>query len=128
MSTCLIHASKPFRIALILVLTWLLSAWTCTATVGFNSCLGVVPQPQIIALWPDTISADAESVDLTVEGRDFVSQSEILWNGNALPTRFVDSSHLQATITQQTFEWFGGSAGNTVLISVISPTSNSVAL
>lgn len=126
MSTCLVHLSKPFRLVLLLLLTWLSSAWTCSVFFGFNSCPEALLQPQIIALLPDTISADADSVALTVDGSDFVSQSEILWNGNVLATAFVDSSHLQATITQQTFASFGGSAGKTVLISVISPASSFV--
>jgi hypothetical protein len=102
MSTCLVHASKPFQIALILALTSLLPAWTCTVIIGFNSCPGAVAEPQIIALLPDRISADADSVDLTVDGSGFVSQSEILWNGSPLSTTFVDLRHLRATITQQT--------------------------
>ena len=47
-------------------------------------------------------------------------QSQILWSGNALQTTFLDSRHLQATITKQTFESFGGSVGSTVQIPVMS--------
>jgi len=59
-----------------------------------------------------------------VDGSGFVSQSEILWNGNPLQTAFVDSRHLQTTITQQTLDSFGGSVGTNVLISVVSPQSD----
>ena len=121
MSTCLVHASKPFRIAFVLVLTSLLPAWTCTAIVGFTSCPGSVTQPQIVSLSPDSISADTDSATLTVNGSGFLSTSQILWNGNSLPTTFIDSSHLRATITQQTFKSFGGAVGSNVLISVMSP-------
>jgi len=38
----------------------------------------------------------------------------------------MDSRHLQATITQQTFDSFGGSAGNSVQISVRSQESTVV--
>jgi hypothetical protein len=124
MSTCLVHASKTSRIALILVLTWLSSAWTCSVFLGFHSCLESLPQPQIIALLPDTISEDEAPVLLTVDGSGFVSQSEILWNGHPLQTMFMDSGLLKTTITQRTFESFGGSAGNSVLISVMSPESD----
>jgi|SRR5579885_1657206 len=126
MSICLIHASKPFRIGFVLVLTLLLPAWTCTAIGGFNSCPGAVSEPQLVALTPNTISADDNSVDLTVEGSGFVSRSEILWNGNPLPTTFVDSHQLRSTITRQTFQSFGGSAGSNVLISVMSPATTFV--
>jgi hypothetical protein len=116
-------ACKPYCIALVLVLPPLISAWTCSSIVNFKSCPGAVPQPQLTALSPDTISPDADSVPLTVDGKAFVYQSQILWSGNPPQTKFLDSDHLQATITQQTFESYGGSAGGSALISVMSPGS-----
>jgi hypothetical protein len=121
MTSCLDRVSKPYRIAFILVLTLLLPAWTCSF--GFQSCLADVQQPHINSLSPDNIPGDTNSVLLTVTGSDFIPQSEILWNRNRLQTTYVDSGRLQATITQQTFQEFGGSAGNNVLISVDSRTS-----
>ncbi len=124
MCSSLANRYKPFspiRIALIAVLTLLLSGWTCSAM--FLSCQGVVVQPQITSLLPDTIPSDAESVLLTVGGSGFTPQSQIMWNGNALQTMFMDSQHLQTTITQQTFDSFGGSAGSSVQISVSSQGS-----
>jgi hypothetical protein len=122
--SCVANPGKRFpslRIALIAMLTLLLCGWTtCTAIVNFSSCPGTVPQPQITALSPDTIPADSQSVLLIVSGSDFVPQSHIMWNGNPLQTSFVDSHHLQATITQQTFDSFGGSAGSSVQISATS--------
>jgi hypothetical protein len=118
MRSSLANPCKPFRlicIALIAALTLLLSGWTCSAI--FISCQGVVAQPQITSLSPDTVSSDAESV-LTVEGSGFAPQSQIMWNGNALPTTFTDSRHVETTITPQTFEFFGGSPGGSVQISV----------
>jgi len=130
MRSRLVHPCKPFpwvRIALVTLLTLLLSGWTtCTAIVGFGTCPSTVPQPILISLSPDTVSDDGESVSLDLDGSDFVPQSEIMWNGNALQTRFVDSRHLQATITQQTFASFGGSAGNSAQISVRSQESTVV--
>ena len=115
--------SLPIRLALVGVLTLLSSGWTCG--VFFVSCQGVGTQPQITSLSPDTISSDVETVVLTVEGSGFASQSQILWNGNALETTLMDSHHLQATITQQTFDSFGGSAGSNVQISARSQGSDS---
>jgi len=110
--------------ACIAALTLLLSGWTtCSAIVDFNSCEGSVPQPQITSLSPGAIPVDATSVLLTVNGSDFVSQSRIMWNGSPLQTTFTDSRHLQTTITQQTFNSFGGSAGSSVQISVRSQGS-----
>ena len=110
------------RIALLTASTLLLSGWTCG--VFFVSCLGVA-QPQIASVSPDAISSDAELVLLTVEGTGFTPQSQIMWNSNALPTTLMDSHHLQTTITQQTFDSFGGSAGSSVQISVRSQESAS---
>jgi len=124
MSSCLVHAFKPCRVAFVLAVTCLLSAWTCTAIVNLNGCDSVL-QPNIASLSPDTVSTNGTSVLLTVSGTDFVSNSQILWNGHALPTTHVDSGHLQSTITQQTFDSFGGSPGNDVLISVESFTTGS---
>ena len=114
-------ACKLYGIAFVLILPLLISAWTCSSIVNFKSCPGAVPQPQMFALSPDTISADAVSVPLTVKGNGFVDRSQILWNGNPLQTTFLDSDHLQATITQQTFESYGGAASGFASITVMSP-------
>lgn len=127
MRSCLVNPCKPFplvRIAFVVALTLLLSSWTtCSAMIDFNSCPGAVPQPQITSLSPGSIPGDAESVLLTVNGSGFAPQSQILWNGSSLQTTFTDSRHLQTTITQQTFDSFGGSAGSSVQISVRSQGS-----
>jgi hypothetical protein len=111
-------SNLSIRIALIAVLTLLLSGWTCSAL--FISCQGVGSQLQIDSLLPDAIPNDAESVVLLVHGSGFTPHSQIRWNGNTIQTTFMDSQDLQTTITQQTFESFGGSAGGSVQISVSS--------
>jgi hypothetical protein len=127
MWSCLVYPCEPFpsvRIAFLALLTMLLSGWTtCTAIVNFNNCTDMVPQPQITSLSPDSIPGDAESVLLIVNGSGFVPQSQIMWNGNPLQTAFGGSRQLQATITRQTFDSFGGSAGSSVQISVRSQGS-----
>ena len=126
MRSSLVNPCKPFpwiRIALIAVLTLLLSGWTCRAM--FESCQGLVPQAQIASLSPSNIPSDVGSVLLTVDGSGFTPQSQIMWNGSSLETRFTDSRHLETTITQQTFDSFGGSAGSSVQISVRSQGSGS---
>jgi hypothetical protein len=128
MRSCLIQSAKPFpwlRIGFVAALALTLSGWTCTAIIGFNSCLGVPTTPQITLLSPSAVSVSTDSV-LTVRGSGFVPQSQILWNGNALLTKFVDSQHLQAPITQLTFTQFGGAFGSNVLISVNSPATATV--
>ena len=130
MRSCLVHPCKPFpliRIALIAALTLLLCGWsTCTAMVDFKSCQGSIPQPQLASLSPGAVPGDTTSVLLIVNGNNFVPQSQIMWNGNAMLTTFMDSSHLQTTITQQTFNSFGGAAGGSVQIFVRSVASGGV--
>jgi hypothetical protein len=105
------------RLALIALLTFLSSGWTCS--VFYQSCQGV-GQVRITAISPDAISIDADSVPLTGEGDGFTSASQIMWNSNALPTKLIDSHHLQTTVTQETFIAFGGGIGNNVQISTSS--------
>jgi len=84
----------------------------------FESCQGV-SQSQIRSLSPGSIPSDTNSVPLIVEGSGFTPHSQIMWNGSTLDTMFIDSHHLQTTITQETFESFGG--GTSAQISVGSP-------
>jgi hypothetical protein len=107
------------RIAFLVILTLLLAAWgTCNTMVDFNSCQSTQPMAQLTSLSPGAIAGNSDSVLLTANGSGFTSQSQILWNGSALPTIFMDSHDLQTTITQQTFASFGGSSGSSVQISV----------
>jgi len=118
MRSSLINLCKrfsPIRIALIAALILLSSGWTCSGM--FQSCQGV-SQAQINSISPDNIQGDATSVPLTVYGSGFTPHSQIMWNGSTLETTFIDSRHLQTTITQRTFESFGGSAGSSVQIAV----------
>jgi hypothetical protein len=107
------------RIAFLVVLALLVAGWgTCNVMVDFNSCQGVQHMAQLTSLSPGAIPGNSESVLLTLNGSDFTPQSQILWDSSALPTVFMDSHHLQTTITQQTFASFGGSSGSSVQISV----------
>lgn len=123
MRSYLVDTRKLFpsvRIALVAVLTLLLSGWaSCSG--AFVSCPSAVQRPQITSLSPGAIPGDANSVPLTVTGSGFTRQSQILWNGSWLETTFKDSRHVEATVTQDTFASFGGSAGSTVQISVAGP-------
>lgn len=130
MRSYLVDPRKPFswmRVAMVAFVTLLLSGWTtCSGISNFGSCPGAVPMPQIASLSPDVFPGNSGAVLLIVNGSGFVPQSQIIWNGTALQTTVTDSSHLQATITQQTFDNFGGSAGSSVPISVQSQGSAAV--
>jgi len=117
---------KPYRIALVLALGALLSAWTCTAVVNLDNCRDAVPHPQIGALSLNPISADIVSGVLSVEGMGFCSPIRDPVEQIHCQPRSSISRHLQATVTQRTFDSFGGSAGESVLISVVSSGNNSV--
>jgi hypothetical protein len=108
---------SPIRIALVAALVLLSSGWTCSGL--FLSCQGV-SQAQVKSISPGNIPRDADSVPLMVTGSGFTRQSQIMWNRSTLETTFIDSRHLQTTITQDTFNDFGGSAGSRVQISVAS--------
>lgn len=111
------------RIVSLAVLTMVLSGWTtCNAMFFFNGCQSSAPQ--LVSFSPRTISSETASTVLTLSGANFTSQSQIMWNGNALPTAFINAGTLQTTITQQTFATFGGTAGTTVQISVTTLASS----
>jgi hypothetical protein len=115
------YASFPLvRVAFLAALTLLLTGWT-TCSALFLSCQTSVPQPQVILLSPDDLSIDTEPVIVTVQGNDFEPQSEIMGNNSPLQTRFVDSQHLQADITQQRLVSLGATPGSQVQISVMTP-------
>lgn len=124
MRSSLARSGKPspsICIAFIAALTLLLSGWTCSFE--FQSCQGVAMRPQITSLTPSSVPRDANSVPLIVEGSGFTPQSQIMWNGSTLETTFMDSHHLQTTITHETFDDFGGSVGSRVQLSVGSRRS-----
>lgn len=120
---CPCKAILAIRLACLAIVTMVSCGWTCSAVIGFDSCLDAIPQPEISSLSPDTVWSGSDSTLLTVNGSHFVSQSQILWNDSPVQTTYLNSRQLQTTITQQTFGSFGSSAGSTVSIAVRSPES-----
>ena len=120
MHSSLASPSRPLlcRLLFLAALILLVSGWTCSAFFSWGNCENQASPAQIASLSPDTILSEAGPVLLTVEGSGFTPQATILWNGSTLETTFKDAHHLETTVTQQTFESFGGSAGGNVLISV----------
>lgn len=126
MRSCLEKSCGVSSVGLLLLLCFLSSGWTCSAVFSFDSCQNTVPRPVIVAVSPTSVSLGSTPTLLTVTGEAFVSQSRIVWNRGSLASTFVDSRHLQATITPETFDSFGGSAGTTVAISVLSPAGENL--
>jgi trimeric autotransporter adhesin len=65
-----------------------------TACGGFH---GVVT-PTISSITPSTIAAGSAAFTLTVNGTNFISGTQILWDGAAQPTTVVSSTQLTAQI------------------------------
>jgi len=72
------------------------AAWNSPATWA-TTALG--SQPLVTALDPLSATMQGPSFTLTVEGSGFVSGTEVMWNGDVLPTMLIDSEHLSAQVT-----------------------------
>jgi hypothetical protein len=56
------------------------------------------PQPAVTTLQPASIRAGGPAFTLQVNGNHFVQGAEVLWNGQAVPTTFVNNGQLNAQI------------------------------
>ena len=54
--------------------------------------------------------AGAGPINISVNGMDFVSGAQVLWNGSPRPTTFVSSTLLNATLSVEDLSWPGNSA------------------
>ena len=112
------------RLLLLSAITLLLSGWsTCSVMGAFVSCQTSFATPQATSLAPNSIPLETKSVVLNVNGSNFILNSQIMWNGNSLPTTFINSGLLQTTITDEMLDSFGVDVGSTVEITVASPKS-----
>lgn len=59
------------------------------------------PMPTVTGLEPATVLAGAGATDVTVSGRNFSSNSEVLFNAASVPTTFVSATQLRATLPNQ---------------------------
>ena len=56
------------------------------------------PTPSITSLSPTSVNAGSSAFGLTVMGTDFISSSQVMWNGSQVPTTYVSSTSLTAQI------------------------------
>jgi hypothetical protein len=56
------------------------------------------PQPVITSLSPNSTQAEGPAFTLHIAGNHFVSGAKVFWNGQELPTTFVNSGQLTAQI------------------------------
>jgi hypothetical protein len=58
----------------------------------------VDPVPTLTAISPMTATVGSSALTLTITGRDFASQPTVYWNGTALQTTLVDSTHISTQV------------------------------
>ena len=56
------------------------------------------PLPVLSGISPSFVQAGSSSFALTLSGNQFTSTSQVLWNGNALPTTYSSSTQLTAQV------------------------------
>jgi hypothetical protein len=56
------------------------------------------PVPTLTAITPVTAAVGSSGLALTITGRDFVGQTTVYWNGNAIPTTVISSTQLSAQV------------------------------
>jgi hypothetical protein len=77
-----------------------------------------LPAPVISSLTPDSVAEGTAGITLTVNGSNFAQNAVVQANGSALPTTFVSSTQLQATLAASAFAEEGAFA-----VNVVNPTS-----
>lgn len=87
------HLPQPSRARLWLLLP-LAAALGCNAVVHISGC----SNPSVTAIAPSTAPAGGLQFNLSVTGSNFRVNSVVTFNGGALPTTFVNSQQLQATV------------------------------
>jgi hypothetical protein len=77
----------------------------------------IPPVPAITSITPATVLAGAGAAEITVSGRNFAANSEVLFNSAAVSTQFVGAAELRATLPNQT-------STGTLQVQVRSPDSS----
>ena len=95
---------------------WLLlplaAALGCNAVVHFSSCLN----PSIASMAPGSATAGGLQFTLSITGSNFQVNSVVMFNGSALPTSFLNSRQLMATVPAAAI-----STPGTPQVSVMTP-------
>ncbi|MFN8445857.1 MAG: beta-propeller fold lactonase family protein [Caldilineaceae bacterium] len=66
---------------------------------GIQSFASLRKQPTLATISPASAQVNSGDLILTVNGRNFYPDSQVIWNGTPLPTTFVDGWHLKALIS-----------------------------
>ena len=101
---------------------WLLlplaAALGCNAVVHISGCLN----PSVTAMAPSSATAGGLEFTLNVTGSNFRVNSVVTFNGSALPTTFVSSQQLRATVPAGAI-----STAGTPPVSVMTPGTSGAA-
>ncbi len=92
---------------------------------GCGGFKGIVT-PTLTSISPSTVAAGSQGFTLTATGTNFVSGTQILWNGVALSTKVVSNTQLSTVVTAEQI-----SSAGTITVRVIKPdttTSGSMTL
>ncbi|NJN18794.1 MAG: lactonase family protein [Oscillochloris sp.] len=97
------------------------------------------PVPQLTSLAPASAAAGSPELILTVNGNNFVEGAAVTWNGQNVPTTFVNAGEVQATVAANRLQTagsaeigvtnpppLGGPASNTLSFTITSPNENPV--
>jgi uncharacterized protein (TIGR03437 family) len=113
------------------------SATVCLVLPGVTSnCSGNTPPPSpaVTSFSPPSATAGGQAFPLTVNGANFASGAVVQWNGAALPTHFISSAQLTATVdasliaTAQTISitvTSGGQTSASMPFTINAPSSGS---
>jgi hypothetical protein len=69
-----------------------------STTVAFTINPPPNPTPTVISLSPSSATVGASAFTLTVTGTQFISASQVLWNGSQVPTTYVSSTSLTSQV------------------------------
>jgi len=83
--------------------------------------------PQITSLSPNSVVTNVGGFSLLVMGSNFTASSSVFWNGTALPTSFISSTELSASVPPSD-SYYTGSARITVGNAGLTSTTSSLAI
>lgn len=86
-------------------------------SVNFTVSPVTSPVPTITTMQPSAAQAGSSSIGITLTGTQFVPTSVVTWDGNNLPTTFIDSTKIQGSVPTTYLQSPG-----TVQVAVINPS------
>ena len=104
------------------------------ANIGVSNAPGAVSNtvqypdvlPTLTSVSPTTYLAGGVDFTLTLNGTGFVQNSQVLWNGIALTTKFITATQLTADVTAATIGAAG--TGNVAVSNALGAVSGSLAV